>query len=77
MLAQNPAEQDWYRIADATIASTDELARLVLAKADLPSATLRLRRSSTDGWDELSSFAEVPRGDLVVKAVVGQSGGHS
>ena len=29
------------------------------------------------GWKNISRFAEVPCNDLVVKAVVGQSGGHT
>ena len=29
------------------------------------------------GWQRVSSLAKVPLGDLVVKAVVGQSGEHA
>lgn len=69
--AQTPVEQHWYCIDDATIASTADLAGVVLAQAQLPSTT-KLFLQTESGWREISTLAEVPGGDLVVKAVEGR-----
>lgn len=69
--AQTPVEQHWYCIDDATIASTADLADVVLAQAQLPSTT-KLYLQTESGWREISSLAEVPGGDLVGKAVEGR-----
>ena len=72
--AQAPAEQSWHCIDNATTASTGDLTQLVLAQPGLPpKTTLWLRTKG--GWKRVSSLAEVPSGNLVVKAVVGQPGG--
>ena len=73
--AEDPAEQEWSCIDDASIASSGHLAQLVLAQAGLPPTTaLWLQRKG--GRERVSSLAELPSGDLVVKAVVRPSGGH-
>ena len=81
VLAQVPKERDWFSTPDAIIQSTEDLAQLVLTAAELPPTTaLWLRTGWPQGWQRVSSLAKVPPGDLVVKAVMGQSahrsGGH-
>ena len=76
LAAEAPAEQTWCSIDDATIASTGDLARVVLAEAKRPSTTA-LWLQTNGGWKKISSLARVPSGDLVVKAVVGRPGGHA
>ncbi len=50
----------------------------MLAEAVLPPTTaLWLQTGYPQGWQRVSSLAKVPPGDLVVKAVVGHSGGHA
>ena len=70
-----PAEQDWFCTPEllAPIATTGDLARLVLVEAGLPPTTTLWLRTGF-GWEKVSSLAEVPRGDLAVKAVVGEPG---
>ena len=72
----HPAEQEWFCTPDAAIASTGDLARLVLTEAGLPPTTTLWLRTGC-GWEKVSSIAEVPRGDLTVKAVVGEPGGRA
>ena len=76
LAAHRPAEHRWCRSDDASTASTRDLAQLVLAASGLPpTAALWLRTGS--GWEQVSSLAEVPGGDLIVMAVVGQPGGQT
>ncbi len=72
----HPAEQDWFCTPDATIANTEALAQLVLTEAGLPPTTTLWLRTGC-GWEKVSSLAALPPGDLAVKAVVGESGGHA
>ena len=72
-----PAEQDWFCTPElGTIATTGDLARLVLTEAGLPPTTTLWLRTGL-GWEKVSSLAKVPRGDLAVKAVVGEPGEHA
>ena len=76
LAAQDPAEQHWYCIDDATIASPDDLAELVVDEGKLPPTTA-LWLLTEDGWEQISRLAEVLGGNLVLKAVLGESGGHT
>ena len=71
----HPAEQDWFCTPDVNIASTGDLAQLVLTEAGLPPTTTTLWLRTEHGWEKVSSLADVPRGHyLAVKAVVGEPG---
>ena len=73
----HPAEQDWFCTPDVNIASTGDLAQLVLTEAGLPQTTTLWLRT-IHGWEKVSSLANVPRGGyLTVKAVVGEPGKHA
>ena len=78
LIAQTPTDREWSSTSDAILSGMGGLAQLVLAEAGLPPTTaLWLRTGYPQGWQRVSSLAKVPPGDLVVKAVVGQSGGHA
>ena len=77
LTAQTPADpQEWFWTPNAIITSTEDLTQLVLAEATLPPSTALWLQTGL-GWERVSSLAEVPHGDLVVKAVMGQSGGNA
>eukprot|EP00891_Asterochloris_glomerata_P009125 jgi/Astpho2/9125/Aster-02775 len=77
LIAQTPTDREWSSTSDAILSGMGGLAQLVLAEAGLPPTTaLWLRTGYPQGWQRVSSLAKVPPGDLVVKAVVGQSEQH-
>lgn len=76
MAAPTPAEQEIFYIEHASIARSDDLAKVVRDAGRFSEATA-LWLQTEIGWKNIRSLAQVPYDDLLVKAVVGQSGGHT